>query len=48
MENEMVTPTYSKNFTVILISFLLDVRESVYSPNVEFSDSYSTDGLCHL
>lgn len=48
MENEMVTPTYSKKFTVILISFLLDVREFVYSPNVEFSDSCSTDGLCHL
>lgn len=26
----MVTPTYSKKFTVILISFLLDVREFVY------------------
>ena len=25
MENEMVTPTYSEKFTVILISFLLDV-----------------------
>ena len=48
MENEMVTPTYSKKFTVILISFLLDVREFVYSPNVESSDSCSTDGLCHL
>ena len=48
MENEMVTPTYSKKFTVILISFLLDVREFVCSPNVEFSDSCSTDGLCHL
>ena len=48
MGNEMVTPTYSKKFTVILISFLLDVREFVYSPNVVFSDCCSTDGLCHL
>ena len=48
MENEMVTPTYSEKFTVILISFLLDVREFVYSPNVVFSDSCSTGGLCHL
>ena len=31
MENEMVTPNYSKKFTIILISFLLDVREFVYS-----------------
>lgn len=48
MLNEMVTPTYSEKFTVILISFLLDVREFVYSPNVVFSDSCSTGGLRHL
>ena len=42
MLNEMVTPTYSEKFTVIFISFLLDVREFVYSPNVVVSDSCST------